>query len=198
MRSLIIYLLLSNRVVVIRKGNLSHIPLLHLPTNVKPYSVQLQRNLWWGNMTLRMSSFLFFLWRCGQTQAMTFSFFRFLDHIKRRNTVGMTSLDEWSARRRYLYMTTHNNHKGHISMSPAGFEPAIPASERPQTYALDRAATGTGLRITLQSTIHNKACLEDAKSRLDYENLNIKVFVEPEKKYILNTKEPCMCSAPEN
>jgi len=29
-------------------------------------------------------------------------------------------------------------------MSPAGFEPTIPASERPQTYALDSAATGTG------------------------------------------------------
>ena len=29
-------------------------------------------------------------------------------------------------------------------MSPAGFEPAIPVSERPQTYALDRAATGIG------------------------------------------------------
>ena len=27
-------------------------------------------------------------------------------------------------------------------MLPAGFEPAIPASERPQAYALDRAATG--------------------------------------------------------
>ena len=26
----------------------------------------------------------------------------------------------------------------------AGFETAIPASERPQTHALDRAATGTG------------------------------------------------------
>jgi len=26
-------------------------------------------------------------------------------------------------------------------MSPAGFEPAIPTSERPQTHALDRAAT---------------------------------------------------------
>jgi hypothetical protein len=25
-----------------------------------------------------------------------------------------------------------------------GFEPTIPAGERPQTYALDRAATGTG------------------------------------------------------
>ena len=29
-------------------------------------------------------------------------------------------------------------------MPPAGFEPAIPASERPQTHALDRAATGIG------------------------------------------------------
>jgi len=29
-------------------------------------------------------------------------------------------------------------------MTPEGFEPTIPASERPQTYALDRAATETG------------------------------------------------------
>jgi hypothetical protein len=28
-------------------------------------------------------------------------------------------------------------------MSPAGFEPTISAGKRPQTYALDRAATGT-------------------------------------------------------
>jgi hypothetical protein len=27
---------------------------------------------------------------------------------------------------------------------PVGFEPKISAGERPQTYALDRAATGTG------------------------------------------------------
>ena len=30
-------------------------------------------------------------------------------------------------------------------MTLAGFEPAIPASERPQTHALDRAATGIGI-----------------------------------------------------
>jgi len=30
-------------------------------------------------------------------------------------------------------------------MPPAGFEPTIPAGERPQTHALDRAASGTGL-----------------------------------------------------
>ena len=29
-------------------------------------------------------------------------------------------------------------------MTPVGFEPTIPACERPQTYTLDRAATGTG------------------------------------------------------
>ena len=28
-------------------------------------------------------------------------------------------------------------------MPPVGFEPTISADERPQTYALDRAATGT-------------------------------------------------------
>ena len=29
-------------------------------------------------------------------------------------------------------------------MPPVGFEPTISAGERPQTYALDHAATGTG------------------------------------------------------
>jgi hypothetical protein len=32
-------------------------------------------------------------------------------------------------------------------MPPVGFEPTIPASARPQTYALDRAATGIGQLI---------------------------------------------------
>ena len=33
-------------------------------------------------------------------------------------------------------------------MYPAEFEPAVPVSERPQTQALDRAATGTVHIIT--------------------------------------------------
>jgi len=40
-----------------------------------------------------------------------------------------------------FYATTHNSHEKQTSMLPAGFETAIPASERPQTYALDRVAT---------------------------------------------------------
>ena len=34
-------------------------------------------------------------------------------------------------------------------MPPVGFEPTISAGERPKTYALDRAATGTGRCITM-------------------------------------------------
>jgi hypothetical protein len=32
-------------------------------------------------------------------------------------------------------------------MPPVGFETTISAGERPKTYALDRAATGTGYRL---------------------------------------------------
>jgi len=68
-------------------------------------------------------------------------------HIQRRTAVGRTSLDEWSALRRDLYLTTHNTHNRQTSMPPVGFEPTISASERPQTYALDRADTGTGIAV---------------------------------------------------
>ena len=82
--------------------------------------------------------------RCDPTWVMAFSFLRFLDHTQRRSTVGRTPLDKWSARRRDLYLTTHITHNRQTSMPPVGFETTISAGEGPQTYALDRAATGTG------------------------------------------------------
>jgi hypothetical protein len=66
----------------------------------------------------------------------------FIDHTQRRTTVGTTPLDEWSAHRRDLFLTTHNTTNIH---APLGFEPTISAGERSQTYTLDRAATGTGI-----------------------------------------------------
>jgi len=88
----------------------------------------------------------FFFWRYSPQWASASSFTRFLDHKQRRTTVGRTPLDEWLARRRDLYLTTHNTHNRQTSMPPppVGFEPTISAGEWPQTYALDRAATGTG------------------------------------------------------
>ena len=59
-------------------------------------------------------------------------FLMFLDHTRRRSAVGRTPLDEWSARRRDLYLTTHDTHNRQISMPPVGFEPTISAGERPQ------------------------------------------------------------------
>ena len=76
-------------------------------------------------------------------------FLMFLDHTRRRTTVSRTPLDEGSAHRRDLYLTTHNTHNRQTSMPPVGFEPTISAGERPQTYALDRAATGTGIMLIL-------------------------------------------------
>ena len=58
-------------------------------------------------------------------------FLVFLDHTQRHSTVGRTPLDEWSARRRHLYLTTHDTHNRQISMPPVGFEPKISAGERP-------------------------------------------------------------------
>ena len=59
-------------------------------------------------------------------------FLMFLDHTQRRSTVGSTPVDEWSARRRDLYLTTHDTHNRQISMPPVGFELKISAGEQPQ------------------------------------------------------------------
>ena len=62
---------------------------------------------------------------------MEHPFLMFLDHTQRRSTVGRTPLDEWSARCRDLYLTTHDTHNRQISMPPVGLEPTISAGERP-------------------------------------------------------------------
>ena len=69
--------------------------------------------------------YFFLLWRCDPTWVMASSFLRFVDHTQRRTTVGRTPVDEWSARRREIYLTTHNNHNRQISMPPVGFEPIV-------------------------------------------------------------------------
>lgn len=59
--------------------------------------------------------------------------------------LSRTPPDEESVRHTDLY----NTHKRQITMLSAEFEPAIPASLRPQTYAVDCAATGIKERIML-------------------------------------------------
>jgi len=75
---------------------------------------------------------------------------RFLDHTQCRTTVGRTPLDEWSARRRDLYLTTHNTHNRQTSMSTSWI----------RTHNLSkRAAADPRLRPRLHwnQNRHNKA-----------------------------------------
>ena len=83
-------------------------------------------NCYWGVFSMELAA---------QSRAMASSFLRFFE-ITYDTTVGRTPLDEWSARRRDLYLTTHDTHNRQTSMPPEGFEPTISAGERPQTYAL--------------------------------------------------------------
>ena len=65
----------------------------------------------------------------------------------RHTTLDRTPLDQLSARRRNLYLNSHNTDKRRTFMPPAEFEPAIPTSERPQTHTLERAASGIDLTV---------------------------------------------------
>ena len=84
----------------------------------------------------------------------------FMNTLRHTTTFSRTPLDEWSVPRRDLYQITHNNHNRQTSMLPAVFEPTIPASERPQTHALDRAATGIGDDRTWQVKLSSVTLLK--------------------------------------
>jgi hypothetical protein len=66
-------------------------------------------------------------------------FLMFLNHTQWRSTVGRTPLDEWTARRRDLYLTSHDTHNRQISMLPGGSKPVISAGERSQAARLLRS-----------------------------------------------------------
>jgi hypothetical protein len=61
------------------------------------------------------------------------------------HTLGRPPLEEESAPRRGLYLCNTQHLPQTNIHDPAGFEPATPARELPQTLALDRAVTGVGL-----------------------------------------------------
>jgi len=63
----------------------------------------------------------------------------------RHTILGSTPSGQVISRSQKPLPDNTHSHKRQTSMSRVGFEPAIPAGERPQTNALDLAATGTGL-----------------------------------------------------
>jgi len=76
-------------------------------------------------------------WRDSSQWARTSPFTRFQDRTQRRTMVSRTPLDEWSTRRRDLYLTTHTALTTDKYLCPRwDSKPTVSASKRPQTYAL--------------------------------------------------------------
>ena len=105
---------------------------------------------------LHVSCVVCFWSECPQW-ARASSFTRFPNYTQRQITVCRTPVDEWTARRRDLYLATHNTHNRYPSIPTLGFEPTISAGEQPQTNALNREATGTGICILYHGKITNKS-----------------------------------------
>jgi hypothetical protein len=74
------------------------------------------------------------LWLCSPARTMASSFTRFLDHTQRCATIGRTPLYEWSARRRDLYLTTHNIHRQQTNIHAPG---GIRTHDRSRRAAVD-------------------------------------------------------------
>jgi hypothetical protein len=84
------------------------------------------------------------LWCYSPCLAKAPSFSRLLDHIQtHEHPAGLIWTDCQLSAETTTYVT-HNNRNRRTSILSAEFEPAIPAIERLQTYALDRTPTDIG------------------------------------------------------
>ena len=103
-------------------------------------------------------------------------------HSIRHTTLSRIPLDEWSDRRRDLYLTTHNIQNRQTSIPPAEVEPTIPESERLQTHALDRAATGIAHKcriVTLNNVRLNQSTCTAWSTRVTgaYSRITFRLWV---------------------
>jgi len=81
-------------------------------------------------------------------------FLKFLEHIHVDTHVRIEILYRVISSWEMPLPTQHTtNTRGRTSMLSAGFKPAIPEFDRPQTYTFDRTATATGARTCYGNTI---------------------------------------------
>jgi hypothetical protein len=100
-------------------------------------------------------------------------FYFHLITLTAHTTFGRTPLDEGSARHRDLYLTTQTLYRRKTSMSAVGFEHTIQASARPQTYALDRAATGISYCF-----VNTASSLSQLRHRFSPRAVNVEFVVD--------------------
>jgi hypothetical protein len=74
-------------------------------------------------------------------------------------------------------------------MPSAGFEPAIPANKRPQTYVLDSAATGIGDRCTYLPFYKINHILEHLQVRVKFHEMQGVLFDRHKQNFIPLAKQ---------
>ena len=105
-------------------------------------------NIVFGSFFVSLPSPYIVTARCGPGPPL-----RGLTITLRHTTFGRIPLDMWSVSAQTCTWQHSKFIRDRRPVPPVGFEPAIPASERPQTHATNRSATVLGLFILL--TIHN-------------------------------------------
>jgi hypothetical protein len=98
-------------------------------------------------VSFRFVSFLFVSFRspyffCLLTAGVEVVYFHLITPRHTPQWVGLLWIRDRPVTETSTWQHKHCTRK--TSMSPVGFEPMIPTNARPQTYALDRAATGIG------------------------------------------------------
>jgi hypothetical protein len=124
------------------KVNLTFFPYLTLETQLSIFKI-------YKNQKHMLTFFLYATALKGPKPPHCWGF----EIIFRHTTLSKTPLEEVWAHSRDLYLTTHNIQTRHKSLTPVGFEPAIPTSEQPQTYCLDSVTFGIRTFLTFRRKI---------------------------------------------
>jgi len=90
-------------------------------------------------------------WRDSPPPPRASSFTIFLDHNDAPQSVGLFYTSDQLVAETSTWQHAQNTTDKRPCL-PVGFEPTISAGDRPQTYALDRVATGTGSKDHLVRT----------------------------------------------
>jgi len=91
-------------------------------------------------------------------------------HSNRHTTIGRTPLDKWSARHRGYYLTTNNTQNRYTSVSPAEFEPAVPAEWadadprlRPRSHR--GRSLNNNIEVECKTWTHNRCFMSETHLR---------------------------------
>ena len=108
--------------------------------------------------------YFFFLWRFDPIQCHGLVLRGSAIILTGHNTIGMTPLDDWSARRRDLYLTLHKTQKKHVHTS-IGIRTRNPSKRAAADQRFNWGQRNRSLMVC-SLLVHKSACHTDRKHRM--------------------------------